>query len=76
MTDKAALFFGVGGYGDDIYNFRTYGTSRAETDNAKIDQIPSAYSLDNFGGVLYAMTSSDRRLPDVGPWQSAASLSS
>ena len=63
-------FFGVGGYGDNIYNFGTYGTSRAETDNAKIDQIPSAYSLDNFGGVLYAMTSSDRRLlmwdPAVG----------
>ena len=62
--------FGVGGYGDDIYNFGTYGTSRAETENVQIDQVPTAYSLDNFGGILYAMTSADGRLlmwdPAVG----------
>jgi hypothetical protein len=62
--------FGVGGYGDDVYNFGTYGTSRALTTNVQIDQIPTAYSLDNFGGVLYAMTSADGRLlmwdPAVG----------
>jgi hypothetical protein len=62
--------FGVGGYGDDIYNLGTYGTPRAETDNVQIDQIPSAFSLDNFGAILYAMTSPDGRLlkwdPAVG----------
>jgi hypothetical protein len=62
--------FGVGGYSDGLYSDATYGTPRPETENAQLDQIPNAYSLDNFGSILYAMTSADGRLlmwdPAVG----------
>ena len=47
-----------------------YGTPRPVSAIAAQDKVPSAYSLDNFGSILYAMTSADGRLlmwdPHVG----------
>ena len=61
---------GEGGYGDSFYTDSTYGTPRSISSVAAQDKVPSAYSLDNFGSVLYAMTSNDGRLlmwdPAVG----------
>ena len=62
---------GAGGYGDDIYNSsQPYGMPPVISAVAAQDKVPSAYSLDNFGSILYAMTSSDGRLlmwdPAVG----------
>jgi hypothetical protein len=63
-------FIGAGGYGEGLYSAATYGTPRAESDTVQLDQIPDAFSLDNFGAILYAMTSPDGRLlmwdPAVG----------
>ena len=60
----------AGGYGDSFYNDDTYGTPRTISPIAALDKAPSAYSLDNFGSILYAMTSPDGRLlmwdPAVG----------
>ena len=60
----------VGGYGDDTYNLDEYGTPRSIPGSVAIDKVPDAYSLDNFGSILYAMTSADGRLlmwdPSVG----------
>ena len=55
----------------DTINFGAYGEPRAITlDPEAQDKLPSAYSLDNFGSILYAMTSNDGRLlmwdPAVG----------
>ena len=52
----------VGGYGDDTYNLDEYGTPRTIPGSVAIDKVPDAYSLDNFGSILYAMTSADGRL--------------
>ncbi len=46
---------GEGGYNDDTYNTGTYGTPRPISATAAQDKVPSAYSLDNFGSILYAM---------------------
>jgi hypothetical protein len=63
-------FVGAGGYGEGLYSASTYGTPRPESDAVLIDRVPDAYSLDNFGSILYAMTSADGRLlmwdPAVG----------
>jgi hypothetical protein len=60
----------VGGYGDDDYNIDDYGTPRSIPSSVAITKVPDAYSLDNFGSILYAMTSADGRLlmwdPAVG----------
>jgi hypothetical protein len=60
----------VGGFGDGLYNVDTYGTPRAIPGSVAITKVPDAYSLDNFGSILYAMTSADGRLlmwdPAVG----------
>lgn len=60
----------VGGFGDDLYSKDTYGTPRSIPTSVAITKIPDAYSLDNFGSILYAMTSADSRLlmwdPAVG----------
>jgi hypothetical protein len=60
----------AGGYGDDLYNDSTYNTPRSIPGSVAITKVPDAYSLDNFGSVLYAMTSADSRLlmwdPAVG----------
>jgi hypothetical protein len=60
-----------GGYGTGQYSASTYGTPRpAGTPLPQIVNLPSVYSLDNFGALLYAMTSLDTRLlvwdPAVG----------
>ena len=54
-----------GGYGDGLYNDgppNTYGTPRTLGASAAIDRLPDAFSLQNFGAVLLAMTSADGRL--------------
>ena len=60
----------VGGYGDDDYDVDDYGTPRSIPSSVAITKVPDAYSLDNFGSILYAMTSADGRLlmwdPAVG----------
>ena len=52
----------VGGYGDGLYSDGTYGTPRSVSSILPIDKVPNAWSLDNFGQVLLAMTSPDGRL--------------
>ena len=55
----------VGGYGDGAYNTGppdTYGTPRTIGADAAIDRVPDAFSLNNFGAILLAMTSADGRL--------------
>ena len=60
----------VGGYGDDLYDIDDYGTPRSIPSSVAVIKVPDAYSLDNFGSILYAMTSADGRLlmwdPAVG----------
>jgi hypothetical protein len=60
----------VGGFGDGLYNDGDYGTPRPIPGTVAITKVPDAYSLDNFGSILYAMTSADSRLlmwdPAVG----------
>lgn len=61
----------AGGYGDGLYSAETYGTPRSTPGTIlPMDKIPDAWSLDNFGQVLLAMTSPDGRLlqwdPSVG----------
>jgi len=60
----------VGGFGDGAYNVDAYGTPRSIPGSVAITKVPDAYSLDNFGSILYAMTSADSRLlmwdPAVG----------
>ena len=53
---------GAGGYGDGAYSAGTYGTPRPLDTISGLDKIPDAFSLDNFGSILYAMTSPDGRL--------------
>ena len=59
-----------GGYGDGAYGAYAYGTPRPQSGIITIDKIPDVWSLDNFGSILYAMTSADGRLlmwdPAVG----------
>ena len=66
----APPFVGAGGYSDGLYGDATYGTPRPEAESVLLDEVPDAFSLDNFGSVLYAMTSADGRLlmwdPAVG----------
>ena len=69
MTAPAPLI--AGGYGTGLYSDSTYGTPRPPgTALPAIVNLPNAYSLDNFGALLYAMTSLDTRLlvwdPAVG----------
>ena len=67
MTAPAGL---VGGFGDGFYDVDTYGTPRLIPSSVAIVKVPGSYSLDNFGSILYAMTSADSRLlmwdPAVG----------
>ena len=51
--------------GDELM-FDWYGKPRAIDSVVALDKVPSAYSLDNFGSILYAMTSADGRLAHVG----------
>ena len=51
-----------GGYGDGDYSAEDYGTPRTISTIEALDEMPDAFSLDNFGSILYAMTSPDGRL--------------
>ena len=54
-----------GGYGDDVYNFDTYGTPRPTRDDV---QYPGpAWSMDNWGEDLLIMSSYDGRLLKWSP---------
>lgn len=57
--------FGAGGYGDDLYSLDDYGTPRP--DQNIIRPVTPAYSLDNWGENLLAMTSADGRLLEWKP---------
>jgi hypothetical protein len=53
------------GYGAGIYSAEEYGTPRSAgtpPPAIPIANLPAVYSLDNFGAILYAMTSFDTRL--------------
>src|SRR6185369_6908968 len=52
----------VGGFGDGLFSAGTFGTPRPVSAANAALRIPDAYSLDNFGSILYAMTSADSRL--------------
>jgi hypothetical protein len=60
----------TGGFGDGDFGADTFGTPRTISTIDALDKVPDAYSLDNFGAILYAMTSPDGRLlmwdPAVG----------
>jgi len=58
---------GFGGYSDGLYSAGTYGTPRPETGILAETVLPSAWSLDNFGQILLAQTSSDGRLLQWNP---------
>jgi len=59
----------AGDAGDSL-EFDWYGMPRVVSGSVSITKVPDAYSLDNFGSILYAMTSADSRLlmwdPAVG----------
>jgi hypothetical protein len=56
-----------GGYGDGAYGEGTYGTPRTVSTLQALAQMPDAWSLDNFGQILLAMTSPDGRLLEWNP---------
>ena len=60
----------TGGFGDGLFSADTFGTPRTISSIEALDKTPDAYSLNNFGAILYAMTSPDGRLlmwdPHVG----------
>jgi hypothetical protein len=64
-----AVAASAGAAGDQL-DFDWYGKQRAIPGSVAITKVPDAYSLDNFGSILYAMTSADSRLlmwdPAVG----------
>ena len=55
------------GNAGDILNFDWYGMPRAISDIQALDKVPDAWSLDNFGAILLAMTSPDGRLLQFDP---------
>ena len=62
----------VGGYGDDVYGVDDYGTPRSHPGLPPVDRLPDAFSVDNFGQILLAMTSTDGRLLQWQPGDAAA----
>jgi hypothetical protein len=64
MTGPAFTDVGFGG-GD--YGAGIYGGVHSVEGSALLDKVPDAYSLDNFGAVLLAMTSPDGRLLQWDP---------
>lgn len=56
-----------GGYGDGLYSAEEYGTPRSVATIKPIDTLPNAWTLDNFGQLLLAMTSPDGRLLQWDP---------
>ena len=62
------------GAAGDVLNFDWYGGPRAIGADAAIDRVPDAYSLNNFGAILLAMTSSDGRLLKWDPASAPGTL--
>ena len=59
---------GIGGYSDGLYSEGTYSTERpGGSGPLPFDVLPNAWTLDNFGQVLLAMTSVDGRLLQWDP---------
>jgi hypothetical protein len=52
----------IAGSAGDVLDFDWYGKQRVIPTSVAITKVPDAYSLDNFGSILYAMTSGDNRL--------------
>lgn len=75
-TDFVPAGGSVGGYGDDVYNFGTYGTARPN--NNRVRTVGPWYSLDSWGQTLLIMSSWDGRLlqwdPSVRPVIKAAAV--
>ena len=67
----APVPIGVGGYGQGDYSDGDYGVPTTGASIVPVDQLPSAWSLDNFGQILLAMTSPDGRLLQWDPSQGA-----
>ena len=71
------------GYGDGIYPDpnnppsppSVYNEPPAGLSAVAVTRLPDAYSLDNFGGVLYAMTSADQRLLMWDPLAGSGAIS-
>ena len=60
--------YGTGGYGDLTYGMDgNYGDPRTLTSSVVLDRLPDVFSLDNFGGILLAMTSPDGKLLQWDP---------
>jgi hypothetical protein len=64
----------TGGFGDGPFSADTFGTPRAISTIEALDKTPDAFSLGNFGSVLYAMTSPDGRLLMWDPAAGAAGI--
>ena len=62
------------GSAGDILNFGAYDEPRVINAAAAIDRVPDAYSLNNFGALLFAMTSADGRLLHWDPASAPGTL--
>jgi hypothetical protein len=58
----------IGGYGSGYYGFGNYGQQQPPVSlSTLLNEVPNAFTLQNFGGVLLAMTSPDTRLLQWDP---------
>ena len=64
----------LGGAIGDVLNFGAYNEPRSINVDAAIDRVPDAYSLQNFGAILLAMTSPDGRLLHWDPASAPGTL--
>jgi hypothetical protein len=75
-TDFAPGDGTTGGYGDDVYNYGTYGTPRPAS--TRVRTVGPWWSLDSWGETLLIMSSFDGRLlqwdPSVRPVTKAAAV--
>lgn len=60
-----AAGFSAGGYGDNVFNYGTYGTARPDVATRK--KLGGAFTLDNWGENLIIMSSYDGRLLEWVP---------
>lgn len=63
---------GQGGYGDELYGVKPYGTPRAPAE--RYNPLTPVFTLDNWGQELRAMTSTDGRLLRWDPSEVGAKL--
>jgi hypothetical protein len=61
-------------YGAGVYGAGAYSTGGTVASEVPIANLPAAYSLDNFGAILLAMTSADQRLLQWDPAAVAGTL--